>query len=58
MEEYIKVYILVSTALSAFLGFIWKGNDLFNAFIKFILIIIAIFGILLISIDLGFIIKI
>ena len=57
MEEYIKIYIIVSTMLSAFLGFIWKSSDSFNTFIKFVLIIIAAFGILIILTDLGFIIK-
>jgi uncharacterized membrane protein len=53
-----NIYNLITALICLFLGMIWKKSNFTNLLIKFILIICAMYGGLLVLKNYGFLIKI
>lgn len=57
METFLNLYLVVSTALFAYLFLIWKDKNWTNLFHKFTMFILSIGGIVLCLNAFGFIVK-
>ena len=58
METFLNLYLVVSTALFAYLFIIWKGKNWTNLFHKFTMFILSVGGIVLSLNAFGFIVKV
>lgn len=58
METFLKLYLVVSTALFSFFFLMWKDNNWTNLFLKFTMLILSVGGIVLSLNAFGFIVKV
>jgi len=58
MNVHLNVYIIMSTLVFMFLGMIWKTSDWVNLFLKFVFIIMVLFGIFMYLSTNGYIINV
>lgn len=53
-----NIYLIASTVVIILLSFIWKKEDWLNLFIKLVLIVLGMLGVVLILINNGYMVKV